>query len=125
MQFDHISTACALVELVDVLGDEQESLESLLHCGKRIVSGIRSALAHHHASRFIPFPTSLRVGHEAVARSQFFGIELRPKPGHRVAKSRYPAFRRDARAGEHYYSLRFAYSLRRFRNQFFTLCPRH
>src|SRR5205823_109790 len=94
--------ARAGVEVVDVLGNEQELARPfLLEARERFVGGVRLYLAELAPAQVVELVHERGVTREALGRGHVFHAVAFPKPV-RIAERRDAAFRGDAGTGEHY-----------------------
>ena len=96
-------TAGALVQVVDVLGDDAD-LGVVLPGGDGAMPVVGLDVGDQVVAPQIPAPDPLRVVAPALGAGQLVGVEACPQPVLVIAEGRYTAFRGDPRAAEHRYS---------------------
>ena len=107
MQLDHVLAAGALVQPVDVLGDEGERGHQPPQPRDRVVPFVRLHLTHLLPAHPVPAPDAIRVAGEGLGRGQVLGPKLGPETGQRVPEGGDAALGRDPGAGQRRHPLRF------------------
>ena len=100
MQLQDIAAARAVVEPVDILGDQRESRGALLECHQRVMRRVWFRGGDLLAAPVVPFPNQARVALECFGRGKLLGPELVPQTA-RTAKGRDAALGGDAGASQH------------------------
>jgi hypothetical protein len=98
VQFDHLARARALMEAVDVLGDDRRAAEALLPFRDRLVPGVRPDLKKISPPRQVEAPDVLWITSKCLRRRDLLGATAMPKPVG-VAKRGNTALGRDPGAG--------------------------
>src|SRR5271163_4106627 len=110
----HRRAAGALVEVIDVLGDDGD-LGMVLPCGDGAVPVVGSDGGHQVVAPQIPSPDPFGIVAPALGAGQLVRIEAGPQSVLVVAKCRHPAFRGDPCAAEyrHTHSTKIVFAWRR------------
>lgn len=101
MQMDDLARPRALVQVVDVLGDDADVMAGIGKCGKSAMAGIRLALHDLRGAPAVPAPEQRRITPETRFAGEFGWIKPRPQAGEGIAEGGDPAFGGHAGAGEH------------------------
>ena len=94
---DHVAAAGTLVQIVDILSDQGELRNAPFHLGQSEVARIRLRRCDQSTPPVIPLPNQFRIVRKCFWRGQLLRAKLPPEAVV-VAKSRYTALRRYARA---------------------------
>ena len=76
---DQVASAGALVQAVDVLGDQREA-RTLTPAGEHLVRRVRPRRGDRRAAPVVPLPHQLRIHGERFRRGELLGAELPPQP---------------------------------------------
>ena len=98
----HIDAAGALVQVIDVLGDQGQARQAPAQFGDRQVGRIGLGREYLLAPPFVPAPDQRRVVAKGLDRGQARRIEVFPEAGQGIAKGRDATFRRDSGAAEYH-----------------------
>jgi hypothetical protein len=98
VQFDHLARAGALMETVDILGDDRRAVEALLPVRDRLMPGVRPDLEKMPPPRQVEVPDVLRVASKRLRRRDLLGPTAMPESVS-VAKRGNAALGRDPGAG--------------------------
>ncbi|MNE79178.1 hypothetical protein D3C80_1756420 [compost metagenome] len=102
MKMDHVFAACALMQIIDILG-HQHHFRHMLHQGRNgDMRRIRASLGDLGSAPFVPTPDQGRVVSKSGWRRELGWIERCPETGQLVPKRRDATFGRHSCAGEHH-----------------------
>ena len=101
MHLDHLPRTGALMQAVDVLGDDSTHEPAPLELGEREMAGVRLGLRERLEPKRVELPHLPRVAPKRVDRCVLHRVVLSPDPGRR-AKIRDAALGRDPSAGQHH-----------------------
>ena len=87
MQVQHVTTAGALVQVIDILGDQCQSRDECFQQRDRQMRWIRLRSKDLHSPPFVPTPYQRRIAPERFGGRQFLGIKVFPQSGECMAVS--------------------------------------
>jgi hypothetical protein len=86
VQVQDLTAAGALVQIIDILGDQSKTRSQSCQGGYGQVCRIGLCTQHMHAAPFVPTPDKFFVVQKCLRCGKFFGIEPFPKASPGIAK---------------------------------------
>jgi len=100
VELDHLTAARALVQPIDILGDERDP-RALLQVGQRPVGRVRLGGRDQPAPPVVPAPDQFGIAGESRRRGQVLGSIAAPQRVGAAPEGRDAAAGRDAGSGQH------------------------
>lgn len=112
VKFDDARASATLVQSINVLRNQGQSINAFGELSKRNMPGVRARLRDQLSAPSVPAPDELRVAQECFGRRKIRGVILLPEPGLRFPKCRYAALGGYPGACEHADMLRLSQCVR-------------